>query len=249
MSEDKKLTAENAAAENISDEKEAAMDKIANESQSAYINKMHLYGRIWTLLALAAIMTVPVLFCIHLNTWPKASNVFKALASVAPLFYITAIIETTAYTPLLGTGGMYLSFVTGNISNLKLPCALSAMEAAHVKSTSDEGEVITTISIAVSSIVTTAILALFVLAFRPVLPYFTKEDSFFAPAFKQVLPALFGALGAQYFTKHWKISLLPILALVIFLIFSPGTGSGTLIPIGVVLSIVWCLVLYKLKWL
>ena len=45
---------------------------------------------------------------------------------------------------------MYLSFVTGNISNLKLPCALAALEQAGLKANSEEGEVVSTIAIAVS---------------------------------------------------------------------------------------------------
>lgn len=218
-------------------------------TQDQYLDKMHLYGRIWTLLALAAILAVPCLFCIYTNAWPKATAVLKGLAKVAPLFYATAIIETTVYSPLLGTGGMYLSFVTGNITNLKLPCALAAMESAKVKATSDEGECLTTISIAVSSIVTTVILAVCVLLFKPIIPKLTDPSSVFAPAFQQVLPALFGALGASYFSKHWKISILPIAVMCIVLIFAGTIPVGTLIPIGVVLALAWTLVLYKLKWL
>ena len=212
---------------------------------AVYNNKMHLYGRVWTLLALAALLSVPALFCVYLGVWPQASGVFKGLAKVAPLFYATAIVEIIAYTPLLGTGGMYLSFVTGNISNLKLPCALAAMDGAKVKPNSEEGEVVTTISIAVSSIVTTVIIAVCVLIFKPILPYLTRDDSVFAPAFRQVLPALFGALGATYFAKNWKISLLPVLALTLLLVFSGGIAAGTLVPVGVVIAILWALLLWK----
>ena len=216
-------------------------------SPAQYNSRMHLYGRVSTLLALAALLMVPTSFCLYLGVWPKASGIFAGLAKVAPLFYSTAIVEMVAYTPLLGTGGMYLSFVTGNISNLKLPCALAAMDGAKVKPNSEEGEVITTISIAVSSIVTTVIIAVCVLLFKPFLPYLTRDDSVFAPAFRQVIPALFGALGATYFAKNWKISVLPIAALVILLVFSGGIPAGTLVPIGVVLSIAWALLLWKLK--
>ena len=205
-------------------------------SPAQYNSRMHLYGRVSTLLALAALLMVPTSFCLYLGVWPKASGIFAGLAKVAPLFYATAIVEMVAYTPLLGTGGMYLSFVTGNISNLKLPCALAAMDGAKVKPNSEEGEVITTISIAVC-----------VLRFKPFLPYLTRDDSVFAPAFRQVIPALFGALGATYFAKNWKISVLPIAALVILLVFSGGIPAGTLVPIGVVLSIAWALLLWKLK--
>ena len=173
----------------------------------------------------------------------------EGLLPVAMLFYPSAIIEVLTYGPMLGSGGTYLSFVTGNISNLKLPCALNAMENAQVRATSEEGDVISTISIATSSIVTTLIIALGVVVFSPILPYITDPNSAFAPAFQQVVPALFGALGATYFAKHWKISILPIAAVLIVLLFAGNTAIGVLIPVGVVVSLLGAHLMYKKKWL
>lgn len=45
-----------------------------------------------------------------------------------------------------------MSFVTGNISILKLPVALNALEQAGVKAGSEEGELVSTIAIAVSRV-------------------------------------------------------------------------------------------------
>ena len=161
---------------------------------SKYIDKTHTYGRVWIFVTLALFLCIPALICYHLDVFPKAEMVFKGLATVAVVFYPTAVLEVLTYSPLLGTGGTYLGFVTGNITNLKLPVALNAMESAEVEPNTEKGEVISTISIAVSSIVTTVIIAVCVLAFRPVLHNITDKDSVFAPAFQQVTPALFGAL-------------------------------------------------------
>ena len=164
------------------------------------------------------------------------------------VFYPTAVIEVITYTPLLGTGGTYLGFVTGNITNLKMPVALSSMESAKVDANSDEGEVISTISIAVSSIVTTAIIAIFVLLFRPILSGITGEGSVLAPAFQQVTPALFGALCASYLAKHWKISILPIVLLCVVLIFKGDLAIGILIPVGIVVSLLGAHIMFKKGW-
>lgn len=216
---------------------------------SKYIDKTHTYGRVWILVTLALFLSIPALICYHLNVFPKAEMVFKGLATVAVVFYPTAILEVLTYTPLLGTGGTYLGFVTGNITNLKLPVALSAMENAKVEPNTEKGEVISTISIAVSSIVTTVIIAVCVILFRPVLHNITDKDSVFAPAFQQVTPALFGALCASYLAKHWKISILPILSLVIVLLFSGKLGTGVLIPVGVVISLLGAHIMFKKGWL
>lgn len=201
---------------------------------SKYINKTHTYGKIWIVVTLLIFLSIPALICYHLGVSPKLEMVAKGLATVALVFYPTAILEVLTYSPLLGTGGTYLGFVTGNITNLKLPVALNSMESAKVEPNSEKGEVISTISIAVSSIVTTIIIAVCVLAFYPVLHNITDPGSVFAPAFQQVTPALFGALCASYLLKHWKISILPIAVLTIILLFKGTLGTGVLIPIGVV---------------
>ena len=123
------------------------------------------------------------------------------------------------------------------------------MESAEVEPGSEEGEVISTISIAVSSIVTTIIIAVCVLAFFPVLHNITDPGSAFAPAFQQVTPALFGALCASYLAKHWKISILPIVTLTIILLFKGKLGTGVRIPVGGVVSLIGAHLMYKKGWL
>ncbi len=219
------------------------------KAPKTYFDRVHTWGRIWSVSALCVLLTVPLSICVHFNVWPEASLVFKALASVVPLYWGTTVVEVLTYTPMLGAGGTYVSFVSGNISNLKLPCGLNAMENAHVKANSEEGEVISTIAIGVSAIVTTLIIAVGVLAFTPFLSKLTDPSSVFAPAFTYVLPALFGALGAGYFRKHWKISIFPILVGIIVLLIAPTLPVGTLMFATLFAAIGGALLMIKLKWI
>jgi hypothetical protein len=147
---------------------------------------------------------------------------------------------------MLGAGGSYLSFVTGNISNLKLPCALSAMEQMGVKANSEEGEVISTIAIAVSSIVTTIIIILGVIMIVPLTPVLNAPV--LAPAFAQILPALFGCLGVVFISRDWKIALVPLLLMTVLFIFVPALGSGEvgiMAPVSVLLTVGLSRLMYK----
>jgi len=223
------------------------MSKGSKTELSPYYNKVHTWGRIWSVGALLVLLSVPTAICVHLGVWPEANLVFKALAKVIPIYWGTAVIEVLTYTPMLGAGGTYLSFVTGNITNLKLPCGLNAMENAGVKANSEEGEVISTISIGASAITTTVIIAVGVVIFAPFLSMLTDPESVFSPAFTYILPALFGALGAGYFRKHWKISFFPIIVGVIVLLFVPTLPVGTLLFITIVASIGGALLMIKFK--
>lgn len=210
------------------------------------MDKVHTWGRIWCIASLIFFLSIPLAISLHLSVWPKADILGKGLASIA-FFFATGIIEVVAYSPMLGAGGTYLSFVTGNIMNLKMPCALNAMENAKVKANTEEGEVITTIAISASIIVTTLVIAVFVIIFalNPGFSTLMSSDTF-APAFQQVTYTIFGSLAATYFVKHWKISIFPIAAITLLLLFV-DPGIGVLIPVGVVLSMLGAHVMYKLK--
>lgn len=219
------------------------------KEKRSYLDSVHVYGRLWCITALFVMLLVPTLMSLHLKAWPDLSVVAKAFASIALLYYPTAVVEVVAYAPLLGAGGTYLSFLTGNISNLKLPCALNSMENANVRANSEEGEIISTISIGASAIVTTIVIAVSVLAFA-FNPKFTEliQSDALAPAFKQVTYTIFGALAATYFAKHWKISIFPIAAVSLVLVFAGTIQVGILIFIGVAFSLAGAQVMYKLKW-
>jgi hypothetical protein len=212
----------------------------------SYMDKVHSWGRISCLISLVFFLCIPLAISLHFNVWPSLSVIGKGLASLL-IFFVTGIVEVIAYSPMLGAGGTYLSFVSGNIMNLKMPCALNAMENAKVKANTEEGEVITTIAIAASTITTTVIIAVFVIIFalNPKFSEIMSSDTF-SPAFQQVTYTIFGSLAATYFVKHWKISIFPIAAVTVLLLFV-DPGIGVLIPIGVVLSMLGAHIMYKLK--
>ena len=211
-----------------------------------YMDKVHTWGRIWCIASLIFFLSIPLAISLHLNVWPSLSIVGKGLASIA-FFFATGIIEVVAYSPMLGAGGTYLSFVSGNIMNLKMPCAINAMENAKVKANTEEGEVITTIAICASTITTTIVIAVFVIIFalNPRFSEIMSSDTF-SPAFQQVTYTIFGSLAASYFVKHWKISIFPIAAVTVLLFFV-DPGIGVLIPVGVILSMLGAHDMYKLK--
>ena len=112
------------------------------KQQNEYGVQVHAYGRAWMLAALAVMLLVPISMCVWFGVWPNVLDVLAGLLGVAPIYWVVCSIEVFTYAPMLGSGGTYLAFVTGNITNLKAPAAINAMEAAKVKPGSEEGEVI-----------------------------------------------------------------------------------------------------------
>lgn len=211
-----------------------------------YMDSVHFYGRVWGIIVGAVLIAFPIILSLIFDTLPNGEILVKGILATAPMYWAVGIIEILTYTPMLGAGGTYLSFVTGNISNLKLPCAIDAMERANVKASSEEGEVISTIAIAVSSIVTTLIIIIGVLCIVPLTPIL--ENPVLTPAFDMILPALFGGLAVVFISKNMKLSIAPIILMLALFIFVPALNASTvgiMVPVGVVFTVIVARILYK----
>ena len=221
----------------------------------SFDDNTHVYGRIWGVIAALLILAYPficmVIFGAHID-W----KIFFSGISIIIMYCAVGAVETFTYSPMLGSGGTYLGFVTGNLSNLKVPCALNCMEQANVEKGTEEAEIISTIAIAISSIVTMLTLVLGVVLISFLTPVFNNES--LKPAFDNVLPALFGGMAVVYISKNWKISVIPcVLMLLVFIISSyvtqsgalAGTLIGVMVPVGVVVTVASARVMYKKGWL
>ena len=217
-----------------------------NKKNLSYMDSVHRDGRIWNLIMMIILLMFPVAVGLIFNAVPDWKGVGLGLLATAPMYWAVGIVEVITFIPMLGAGGSYLSFVTGNISNLKLPCAINALENAKVSAKSEEGEIVSTIAIAVSSIVTTVIIALGVLLIVPLEPILSQEA--LTPAFDQMLPALFGALGVALISKNWKLAIAPVVLMLALFIFIPALDSsmvGIMVPVGVIFTIAFSRFLYK----
>jgi len=216
------------------------------KKQLSYIDSVHRDGRIWNLTVMVLLMAFPITVAILFGAAPDWKALGLGLIATAPMYWAVGAIETFTFVPMLGAGGSYLGFVTGNISNLKLPCALNALEQNEVSANSEEGEVISTIAIAASSIVTTVIIIIGVICIAPLTPVLSAPV--LQPAFQQILPALFGGLGVAFVSKNWKLAVAPIMLMLVLFIFIPDLNEGTvgiMVPVSALFTIVVGRILYK----
>ena len=215
---------------------------------SQYMKDTDRYGKLWIWTAVVVVLMVPVAACVYYNAWPELTGVLKGLLGVAPIYWTVGAIEVITYTPMLGTGGTYLAFVTGNLTSLKAPSALTAMENMNVKPGTEEGEVISTIAIATSSIVTTLVLVVGVCILSMISPILNSPA--LKPAFDNILPALFGGLAVVYVSKNWKLAIVPLIFMVALFLAVPSLSSsvGVLVPVGILITLGAGRIMYKKGW-
>lgn len=220
------------------------------KKEMTYMDRVHSWGLRWNMVVMVILLAFPVAVAVIFGALPDWRGLVFGLITTAPMYWAVGVVETFTYIPMLGAGGSYLSFVTGNISNLKLPCALNALEQADVKANSDEGEVVSTIAIATSSIVTTLIIILGVILLVPLSPILNAPV--LEPAFAQILPALFGGLGVVFVSRNWKIAIAPVTLMLILFICVPALNAGTvgiMVPVSVLFTLGVSRILYRRGWL
>lgn len=216
-------------------------------TQAQYIEKLHRHGRRFMIISTVLMLLVPFVFSWINNAWPTWDLIVKGFMTVGAIYIPIGIIETLNYAPMLGVGATYISHVTGNISNMKLPAALSAMKQANVEPGSDEAEIIATLSVASSSIVTTIIIFVGVVL---LLPYLGIVQEFLGPVTDYLVPAIFGALGLVFVVRHWKLTIVPLtvmLLLFAFVIKDP-TIQPVFVPIASLLSMLTARWMFKKGW-
>ena len=199
------------------EEKQLAYDR--------YLSRTHTLGRLFSIIVLIMLLGAPFLMGSLLGALPNIPAVLKAFVSIGLVYLISCIAEYIIYVPMLGAGGTYLAFITGNLINMKVPCAITARDIVGTKSGTTENEIIATLSIATSSLVTILVLALGVLLLIPLQPLLQSEA--LKPAFDCVVPALFGSMAYKYFRGHLKIALFPLLFLSLLFILLPGLIAST----------------------
>ena len=194
---------------------------------------LHRLGRIMLIVATILLVAVPFVVGAINGVMPEGKGFLSGFARVAVIYIPVSIVEFLVYTPMLGAGGSYLTFLTGNVTNMKIPCVMNACDIAGTKPGSAEQEIVSTISVATSAIVTTLVIVAGVILLAPLQP--VLQSPVLRPAFDNVVPALFGALGLKYFSKSPQIAAVPVLLMMLLCVFVPAAISQTsllIIPSG-----------------
>ena len=205
------------------------------QAYESYLKTTHRLGRLVSVMTLVLLVGAPFLIGSLLGTMPDLGAVARAFLSVGLVWTISSVVEFLVYTPMLGAGGSYLAFITGNLINMKIPCAINAKELVDAKSGTPQNEVIATLSIATSSLVTIVVLALGVALMIPLQPIL--QDPALAPAFDNVVPALFGAMAWRYYRKSPILALIPLSVMTVLFTLVPsltGSTSMMIIPSGAI---------------
>ncbi|PIE54648.1 MAG: hypothetical protein CSA35_04555 [Dethiosulfovibrio peptidovorans] len=148
--------------------------------------------------ALLTFLPCLYLYIVH-GVFPSTAVALKSWAMIASIFGAFYIVEPVSYYPILGLTGTYISFLTGNIGNLRVPCSAVAQDVVGVQPGTPEAEIISTLGLAGSVMTNLFFVTLAALAGTALLAAFPSS---IALAFKKyTVAAIFGAVFGQFTLK------------------------------------------------
>ncbi|EGT5271263.1 hypothetical protein KWL13_003525 [Clostridioides difficile] len=193
------------------------MSKVKSIYNEEYLPFMIRYGRLTLSLGIIAALVPGIILSFGFGIMPPISALLASTMAIVSMSAPNYIIEPVSYSPILGIPGTYMSFLSGNISNMRLPCSIAAQKAAEVESGTEEGSIISTIGIAVSILVNISILTIGVILGGSVL---SKIPAEVVEKLNLILPALFGSVFGQVFLQDKKLGLVAIVISVLTIILS-----------------------------
>lgn len=205
-----------------------------NEESLAYEAGSHRYGRIYIILAFGVMIGVPLIMCLVMGVAPLWGALFAAWGSLSLLNLPGGFVEMATYAPLIGTDATYLAFVTGNLINLKVPCAANAQKVCKTEIGTEENEIVSTLAVGASTLVNCLVMTIGIILLSLVMPLLASKV--IAPAFNWVIPALFGALGWSYFKELPLLAGMMVVFTAIIAFLLPGFANG--ITIYVIVCVV-----------
>ena len=218
-----------------------------------YRDRLDRSNRIGIIIGIILMLGIPAVISSVYDVWPEsAAQVITAGSGLLAVFIPTCIAEVFSYTPILGSSA-YITFLTGNVMNLKVPVVVNAQIMSDTASGTEEGDAVATIGVAVSSIVTTLIIAGGVLLLVPLRPILTSPTVQTATTY--LLPALFGGIFlsfvnndcGDYVAKGKPLTMiLPLLVVFgVNAVFPLAGMEGFVVLICMVLTVLCAVVLYK----
>jgi len=166
-----------------------------NQTNTAYEKEFIPYIMKWGMRTniLGAILgLVPLLaVIIFFDAAPPWAAMLAGFLTVAASEGVMWFMEPISFFPVLGVPATYMSFLSGNVSNLRIPAATAAQKAVEAEAGTAEADIAATLGIGMSVLLNIAILlfgALFGSALINQLPETMVSNLNF------MLPALFGAL-------------------------------------------------------
>lgn len=215
-----------------------------NSYEELFTKKIIKTGRLTLLIAVPLCLLPAIYLWLRYGAIPPLKTILTSWFMIASIYGVEYVVTPISYFPILGMSGTYMSFLSGNIANVRVPCAVVAQDVIGVEAGTNEGELVATLGIAGSIITNLIVVTIAALAGNALIGYFPP---IVLDAFNYVLPAIFGALFSLFAVKYPKYGIFAMLVAAFLVIVVGILPTWLVVPLCSFSTIAFSIVSYKKK--
>lgn len=211
--------------------------------ENEFLPKIHFWGRLTVSVAIIAALFAPLYLSFVRGYHPGWGPILNGFIGIAGLIGLFWVIEPLSYFPILGPSGTYMSFLSGNISNMRIPVVGAAQGALDAEPGSYKAEMAGAIGIAVSVILNIVFLIVLVLMGSVII---SRLPAAITASFVYVIDGIFGAMFILFAMRAKVPDMLRLggMGAIIFFLPLPGALKA---PLGAIIGFIYCVILRKIQ--
>lgn len=175
--------------------------------EKEFLPFIYKWGTRTNVAGVACSFLLAIVLWVYYGIFPGITAILAACALRINVV-VTWFSNTISYFPVLGAPGTFMTFIAGNISNLRLPVSAAAQEAGGAEAGSEKSAIFSTIGIAISVIVNLVTITIGALLGASLLSQIPAEV---LNAINLLIPALFGSLLAQFALNRKKLAVIAVI--------------------------------------
>lgn len=149
----------------MNEEKKTNTSNTSKEDMyETFIPAVHRIGR-GTMVAGLILTFLPILYFVFIKGYQAPLSAYASVAiAIAGACVGMWISEPLSYWPVLGSAGTYMGYLSGNVSGMRFPVAMSLQSTLDADINTPKGQIVTIIGVSVSVFANIVLLFIFVLA-------------------------------------------------------------------------------------
>lgn len=164
---------------------------IVDIEQQNYVKNLHKIGTTCMMILLVLTFLPALYVFLILGEFPGWSSLASTLGALAANEVFAWLMEPVMYFPMIGVAGSYICFTAGNITNMRIPCAIAAQNAVGATTGTPKGDAASVFGMVGSVVVNFLALGIVILFgnfLLRIMPEGVKN------AFNYAMPAVYGSL-------------------------------------------------------
>ena len=194
-------------------------------------------GYVFVTIALLCNFVPAVYASITTGVFPAIGDLLTLWVAAASAFGVGYFVQPISFFPMANMAGSFMCWIVGNVGEIRIPAATMAQNVTNAEQGTPKAQVISTVGIGGSIIVSVCMITLFTLIGASIMPLM---PTVVLKAFGFVLPCVLGAVYASLASKNIILGAIIMISSIAGKMLFPiiGIPGGLIMLLNIILAVI-----------